>query len=105
MPKKVGKRSEALNQLEVTSRAKKVRGIILSGHAKERMKERDISLQDIQKVLKNGYFCSCRYENGSWKYFMELDRHDLCCVHGVAFKFNGKDRTVIITVINKVYKK
>ncbi|PCI00676.1 MAG: hypothetical protein COB79_05340 [Zetaproteobacteria bacterium] len=73
--------TEALNHLEVKARAKRVKKIILSGHAEDRMFERGIVLEDIEKVLQSGSTCEPKYENGSWRYVMMLDRHDLCCEH------------------------
>lgn len=96
-----GATPEPLNALEVKARAKRINRIIYSSHAEERMLERDILAEDVLKVFDLGAVCDQRYEGRSWKYSMELIRHDLCCRHVVVFSFVGKEAAVVITVIEK----
>lgn len=49
--------------------------ILYTNHAEERMEERDVSMQDIERILKNG-FCAeppVRDNKGQWK--CKLIRH------------------------------
>ena len=94
-----------MHSLEVRARARKVKNIRLTIHAKKRMKERDILLEDIEKVFQSGEVCDPKYEKGSWKYSMEYDRHDLCCIHNIVFVFCGKTNNLIVTVTKREYKK
>jgi len=105
MGKNVGRCPKPLNPLEVRALARKVRSIRLSNHAKDRMRERDIFLEDIEKVFQLGDVCEPTFKKGSWKYEMQYDRHDLCCVHIVIFVFCGKTGTLIVTVTKRDYKK
>ena len=62
--------------------------VYYTDHAQERMEERDVSMQDIERILKNG-FCAdqpIRDEKGQWK--CKLIRHH-----------NGNRDVGVITVI------
>ncbi len=70
--------------------------VVFTKHARERMKERNISDQDVQRVLKRGVpdpGCSEHYERGCWRYRRRSGETVVVVV------VHPPDKVVLITVI------
>jgi len=81
------------------------RGVGVSDHAEDRMIQRDITLGDAELVLKNGEFHEARFERGSWRYSLILDREDLSSNHIIVSAIISEVALRIVTVTNWGYKK
>lgn len=75
--------------------------IIISKHAKERMKERGYSFRDIMHIISNGSLIETEF-NGSiknWKYKFEGDDLENTA-GGVVVAINSQYKCIIITVLS-----
>lgn len=76
----------------------------ISKHAQQRMEERDISLTEVNYILKNGYHEAAKDEfdndRSNWRYSirgMTVDRRDI----RVVVSFDKITKMFVITVIDK----
>lgn len=70
---------------------------VICGHAKERMRERELNPQWVDKVLKIGEVIERRFESNSWRY--KVSHTDRYGSTYVVTAIPRKNKLVIITVM------
>jgi len=77
----------------------------IRGHPEDKMVERSVRLDDIHKALREGSLDSARFENGTWRYNIKLDRPNLSEEHFVVVIICSEESIAVVTTMKRFYKK
>ncbi|HEX5744876.1 MAG TPA: DUF4258 domain-containing protein [Archangium sp.] len=69
--------------------------VVFSRHAKDEMRKDELSLRDVENVLRGGVVREPEWENGSWRYHVETAKIR------VVIAFHDESTLIVVTAMRR----